>query len=110
MRDECKCNYCKKKFSCSSKVGTNHLNRHINDRLCPVYKPEPKDKSQSLLCYLKGDSEQDNSVIPWKFDQECSMHDLTEFIIYRELPFNLVEDPSFRKFVWGIYPKLSFSQ
>lgn len=31
--------------------------------------------------------------------------DLTELIIWRELPFSLVEDPKFRKFIGGLCPK-----
>lgn len=105
---ECMCNYCKKLFSCSSRAGTTHLKRHIFHRRCAVYKNENEDKSQSLLNYEKGSLEQASNVGPWKFDQERSWRDLTELIINLELPFNFVEDPSFQKYILGIYPKYNF--
>lgn len=35
-----KCNYCGKSFTCSSRGGTTHLLRHIDNDLCTAYNKE----------------------------------------------------------------------
>lgn len=66
--EKCKCNHCHKLFTCSSKSGTTHLLRHIAEGICPVYKKEKKDGSPMPLAYLRGSSEPNGSLMPWKYD------------------------------------------
>jgi hypothetical protein len=62
---ECACNFCKRKFTCGSKGGTTHLNRHVDDRLYPIYKRELSNtnaKSQTSFSFAIA-----NSNVVWKF-------------------------------------------
>lgn len=70
--EKCKCNHCHKLFTCSSKSGTTHLLRHIAEGICPVYMKEKKDGSPMPLAYLRGSSESNGSVMPWKYDDHGS--------------------------------------
>lgn len=107
-KPECVCNHCERVFSCTTNGGTTHLKRHIFWRRCKVYNLENEDKSEKCLSDANGCLEQESEFIRKKFDQERSWRDLTELIIKWELPFNLVEDPSFQKYIRGIYPKYKF--
>lgn len=111
-KEKCKCNYCKKVFSCPSKGGTTHLLRHITDLKCPTYRKmqinKNVGKSQTLLHLEDKNEIQDGKLVPWQFDQVKSRSDLAELIIVRELPFSFVDDPTFRKFVLNLCPKFKF--
>ncbi|XP_047946373.1 uncharacterized protein LOC125192771 [Salvia hispanica] len=65
--EKCQCNHCRKLFTCSSRSGTTHLKRHIDARICPVYKKD-KDKTVTISSYPR------NGPIPWKYEtsaQQC---------------------------------------
>lgn len=66
----CIYNYWKGKFSCKSSGGTTHLNRHINDGICPVFKRQlrnDEEKGQTLLNFTKdkliSESDQNSSCV-----------------------------------------------
>ncbi|XP_012858997.1 PREDICTED: zinc finger BED domain-containing protein RICESLEEPER 2-like [Erythranthe guttata] len=109
---KCKCNYCKKAFSCPSKGGTTHLLRHITELKCPIYRKMQTNKnvgrSQTLIHVEDKKQIQDARMVSWQFDQVKSRSDLAELIIVRELPFSFVDDPTFRKFVLNLCPKFKF--
>lgn len=111
-KEKCKCNYCKKVFSCPSKGGTTHLLRHITDLKCPTYRKmqinKNVGKSQTLLHLEDKNEIQDGKLVPWQFDQVKSRSDLAELIIVQEMPFSFVDDPTFRKFVLNLCPKFKF--
>lgn len=104
-----KCNYCDKNFTCSSKGGTTHFLRHIDNGLCTSY--NERGGTQSELSFKKDSSVEGSNLVPWKFDQESIRMDLRKLIIWHDLPFSFVEDPKFKKFVGGLCLKnLSLSQ
>ncbi|KAG8364875.1 hypothetical protein BUALT_Bualt18G0043900 [Buddleja alternifolia] len=73
--DRCQCNHCQKLFSCSSRSGTTHLLRHITDGICPIFRKD-KEKIVTVSSYPRGNMDNRNSLVPWKFDQvglgQCS--------------------------------------
>ncbi|XP_012839258.1 PREDICTED: zinc finger BED domain-containing protein RICESLEEPER 2-like [Erythranthe guttata] len=109
---KCKCNYCKKAFSCPSKGGTAHLLCHITELKCPIYRKMQTNKnvgkSQALIHVEDKNQIQDARMVSWQFDQVKSRSDLAELIIIQELPFSFVDDPTFRKFVLNLCPKFKF--
>ncbi|KAL7121034.1 hypothetical protein ACP275_02G158800 [Erythranthe tilingii] len=109
---KCKCNYCKKAFSCPSKGGTTHLLRHITELKCPIYRKMQTNKNvgrfQTLIHVEDKKQIQDARMVSWQFDQVKSRSDLAVLIIVRELPFSFVDDPTFRKFVLNLCPKFKF--
>ncbi|GFZ12504.1 hypothetical protein Acr_23g0008890 [Actinidia rufa] len=107
-KPECVCNHCERVFSCKTNAGTTPLQRHIFWGRCAVYKKENEGKVETLPKNTKRSLGQDRNFVPRNFDEECSLRDLTELIINWELPFNFVEDPSFQKYIRGIYPTYKF--
>ncbi|XP_057473026.1 zinc finger BED domain-containing protein RICESLEEPER 2-like isoform X1 [Actinidia eriantha] len=107
-KPECVCNHCERVFSCKTNAGTTPLQRHIFWGRCAVYNKENEGKVETLPKNTKRSLGQDRNFVPRNLDEECSLRDLTELIINWELPFNFVEDPSFQKYIRGIYPTYKF--
>ncbi|KAL3508749.1 hypothetical protein ACH5RR_028150 [Cinchona calisaya] len=83
--EKCKCNHCSKLFTCSNKIGTSHLLRHITEGICPVYKKERKDRSQTILNYIRGSSEPRSSMMSWKFRQGLDLSGQQSIDVHDEL-------------------------
>lgn len=83
--EKCQCNHCHKLFTCSSRSGTAHLNRHIRDGICPVFK---KDKTVTVSSFPRG-----NDLLSWKYDQSSTPQSMDNEVENLEpQPFKTVED------------------
>ncbi|XP_038988236.1 uncharacterized protein LOC120112713 [Phoenix dactylifera] len=86
-----KCKYCKKVLSGSTKGGTSHLKRHL-ENVCKKYQKNPTN--QLLLLPSSKDP-----IKCFKFNQEESRKILAKFIICAKLPFRIVEHTVFLDFM-----------
>ncbi|XP_057795947.1 uncharacterized protein LOC131012060 isoform X2 [Salvia miltiorrhiza] len=96
--EKCQCNHCRKLFTCSSRSGTTHLKRHIDARICPVYKKDRDNKIVTISSYPRGSSvEHRNGLAPWKYEQASSQQcmDVEIELLPPERLGNL-EPPSFK--------------
>ncbi|XP_019178818.1 PREDICTED: zinc finger BED domain-containing protein RICESLEEPER 2-like [Ipomoea nil] len=110
-----KCIYCAKVYCCETKKhGTSSLRTHIVNCL---KNPHSKETWQSLLTFRPTPSSAgtqssegtEGVLVTWVFDQDLIRRALAEMIILDELPFRIVEEQGFRKFVLVCCPRFKIS-
>lgn len=79
-REECQCNHCGQLYACSSRSGTGHLNRHINEGRCQKFKPISPD-SQTRTIHATDDLEDILGGLPSKVGQTDGLNDSTHKVI-----------------------------
>ena len=90
------CKHCKKILSGSTKGGTSHLKRHL-ENICKKYQ---KNLVNQML--IVGSSK--DPVKSFKFNQEENRKLLTKFIICVELSFRIIEHPIFLNLMRSVQP------
>ncbi|KAL2893491.1 Zinc finger BED domain-containing protein RICESLEEPER 3 [Bienertia sinuspersici] len=97
-----KCVYCGTLISCSTRNGTNAMNRHTDRcKKSPFF----KGKTQTILNFesrtkINTDGSVETVNIPklWRFDHDEIRKALAKMLILDELPFAFVEREGFRQF------------
>lgn len=91
---EGRCIHCQQVFAASRNSGTSHITRHL--KVC-----DAKTAMNELVDKMGHHEGIDPN---WKYDTKVARRKLVKLIVVNEMPFSLVEYPSFREFTAALNP------
>lgn len=98
-----RCKHCGLLLSASSNSGTSHLNRHLK-----LHCPRKKYKDVKEMFASASVKQCNGGSKGFKLDQDVSRRNLAKLVISAELPFDIVEQPTFVNFVMSLQPMFQF--